>query len=105
MAIENQCTRGIISKYRNGVAAKGVRDGANGFVDEMFCRGFDALWRFKIDQCVNDLTNNEFVSGFKDRVCSRSVRRNVDSFHNGIIKRKLKAVTFKFWTMAMNDFG
>ena len=59
---------------------------------------------FKVDQCANHLTN-EFMSGFNNRVGSRSVRRDVDSFDAGIIKRELKVVTFEFWTVVMNDFG
>ena len=91
-------------EYRNRVAAKCLHGGANGFVDEMFCRDF-ALWRFKIDQCVNHLTN-EFIGGFNDRVCSRrSIRPNVESFDTSIIERELKVVTFKFRTVVMNDFG
>ena len=103
MAIENQCARVIVSKSRNGVAAKYVHGGANGFDDEMFCGGF-VFWRIKVDQCANHLTN-EFMGGFNNRVCSRIVRQNVDSFDTGVIKRELKAVIFEFWTVVVNDFG
>ena len=43
--LKTSASGGIVAKGRNGVVAKCVYGGGNGFVDEMFCRGF-VFWRF-----------------------------------------------------------